>query len=170
MLLKHISVYTHYTNYFSCPKTISCSSCISDFRRYLFTFFILFLCLFPFCLDFVLSHEALLFLHCLIESKSFQSYPNHIYDLKWYILHCLIYFGFFECLYMHLIYQTKQEIARLRELEVELTFSPHVWGSRFSMSSFVYSLKRCQFIGALCRSFFTKYAYCKPLFPFQKNA
>ena len=31
--------------------------------------------------------------------------PNHIYVLKWYIIHCLIYFGFIECLYMHLFRQ-----------------------------------------------------------------
>ena len=26
--------------------------------------------------------------------------PNHIYVLRWHIIHCLIYFGFIECLYM----------------------------------------------------------------------
>ena len=30
-------------------------------------FIILFLCLFPFCLDFILFHEALLLLRCLID-------------------------------------------------------------------------------------------------------
>ena len=123
-----------------------------------------------------------------VISKSSKSYPNHIYVLKWYILYCLICFGFFECLYMHLLWQRKQEITRMRELEVELTLSPRVWGSRFSVSSLVYSVKRpinyccrictvlCtilkkrQFIEALWRPSFTKYAHCKPLFPFQNNA
>ena len=31
--------------------------------------------------------------------------PHHIYVLKWYIFHCLIYFGFFECLHTHLFWQ-----------------------------------------------------------------
>ena len=35
-------------------------SCVSDFKRHLFTLIILFICLLPFCLDFVLFHEALL--------------------------------------------------------------------------------------------------------------
>ena len=35
-------------------------SCVSDFKRHLFTLVILFICLFPFCLDFLLFHEALL--------------------------------------------------------------------------------------------------------------
>ena len=122
-----------------------------------------------------------------VISKSSKSYPNHIYVLKWYILYCLIYFGFFECLYMHMIWQRKQARTRLKELEVELTLSP-VWGSRFSMSSLVYSLKRlviycCRistilcmilkkrmFIEALCRPLFTKYAHFKPFFSFQNNA
>ena len=89
---------------------------------------------------------------------------------------------------MHLKWQRKKEIARLKELEVELTLSPRVWGSRFSMSSLVYSLKRpinfcCRictilcmilkkrlFIEALCGPLLRKYAHFKPLFPFQNNA
>ena len=66
-----------------------------------------------------------------------------------------MYFGFFECVYMHLIWQRKQEIARLRDLEVELTLSPRVWGLRLSLSSLVYSLKRpinycCRIYTILC--------------------
>ena len=63
-----------------------------------------------------------------------------------------------------------------------------VWGSRVWTSPIVYSLKRpinycCRictilrmifkkslFVEALCRPLFTKYAHCKPLFAFQKNA
>ena len=76
------NINTLYTNYFSYRQTMSCAS---EFRRYLFTLFILFICLFLFCLDFVLFHEALLLLRCLIASllnwltwvvisKSSQSY------------------------------------------------------------------------------------------------
>ena len=66
-----------------------------------------------------------------------------------------MYFGFFECVYMHLIWQRKQELARLRDLEVELTLSPRVWGLRLSLSSLVYSLKRpinycCRICTILC--------------------
>ena len=31
--------------------------------------------------------------------------PNQICVLKWCIIHCLIHFGFIECLYMHLFWQ-----------------------------------------------------------------
>ena len=89
---------------------------------------------------------------------------------------------------MYLIWQSKQEMTRLRESEVELTLSPRVWGSRVSMPSLSHYLKQpinycCRvcailcmilkkrlFIEALCRVLFTKYAHCKPLFPFQNNA
>ena len=103
-----------------------------------------------------ISWSSPLPLHCLIDllNSYIQTFPI-IYVLKWYILYCLIYFGFFECLYMHLIWQRKQEITRLRELKVELTLSPRAWGSRFSMSSLVYSLKRlinycCRICTILC--------------------
>ena len=89
---------TLYTNYFSYRPTMSCAR---EFRRYLFTLIILFLCLFLFCLDFVLFHEALLLLRCLIASllnrltwvQLYLKVPNHTYILKWYIIHSLIYFA-----------------------------------------------------------------------------
>ena len=108
--------------------------------------------------------------------------PNHIYVLKWYIFYCFIYFGYFECLYMHLIWQRQERVRSW------IALSPRVWGSPFSMSFLVYSLKppinySCRictilcmilkkrlFIEALCRPLFTKYAHFKPLFPFQNNA
>ena len=76
-----------YTNYFSYRQLMSCAG---DLRRYLFTLIILFLCLFLFCLDFVLFNEVLLLLRCLllrclIDLLYLQLYlkvPNHIYVLK----------------------------------------------------------------------------------------
>ena len=72
---------------------------------------------------------------------------------------------------MHLKWQRKKEIARLKELEVELTLSPRVWGSRFSMSSLVYSLKRpinycCRICTILCTILKKRQyieALCRPL-------
>ena len=34
----------------------------------------------------------------------------------------------------------------------------------------LYDIQKRQFIEALCGSFFTKYAHCKPFHPFQNNA
>ena len=31
--------------------------------------------------------------------------PNHTYVLKWYVIHCLIYFGFIKYLYMYLFWR-----------------------------------------------------------------
>ena len=36
LLLNHISIYMHFTNYFSCRKTVSCTS---DFKIYSFTLY-----------------------------------------------------------------------------------------------------------------------------------
>ena len=43
-----------------------------------------------------LFYEALLLL---------LKFLSLVFVLKWYIIHCLIYFGFIECLYMHLLCQ-----------------------------------------------------------------
>ena len=63
-----------------------------------------FFCLYLSCLDFDLFPEALLlrYLIDLVYSYYISKVPNHIYVLKGYIS---IYFGFIECLYMHLFSQ-----------------------------------------------------------------
>ena len=62
--------------------------------------FISFLYLFPFFLK-------LYFISWISPPLSLFNWPrvqlylkvsNHIYVLKWYVIHCLIYFGFIECL------------------------------------------------------------------------
>ena len=88
----------HYTNNYSFRKRISCAR---DYKRYLLTLYHIIFCLSPFCLNFVLFHEALLLLHYLIwpRAQLHVKVPNHIYVLKWYIIHCLIYFYISFCLF-----------------------------------------------------------------------
>ena len=139
-------IFSNYTNYFSCRKTISCAS---DFKRYLFTLYhIISLPIF------VLSR---LFLH------AFKAFPNFS----------------FVCFQWKIIwYLRKVNKLRLRESAMELTLGPHVWGSRVLTVPLCWRIctilwmifKKRLLIEALCRSLFTKYAHCKPLFPFQNNA
>ena len=138
-VIEHISV-------ISCYKRIPCAS---DFKRYLLTLY--HIISLPIS---VLSR--LLFISWSSPPSSLFSWLcaqlylkvcNRIYVLKWYIIHSLIYFGFIECLYMHLFLQvfggnfgknnltsrqSKQEYLKLRELTIDLTLSSCVWGSRFS--------------------------------------
>ena len=71
----------HYTNLFSCRKTM---------REWLQKICLLLttptFCLSLFCLDYALFHEALLLLRCI---QLYLKVLNHIYVLKWYIIQCL---------------------------------------------------------------------------------
>ena len=51
--------------------------------------------------------------------------PNFIYVLNWCIIHCLIYFGFIECLCMHLFWQLLGENSRVTQNWV--TNSSYAW-------------------------------------------
>ena len=135
-------------------------------------FIILFLCLFPFCLDFVSSSPPFSLFNWP-RARLHLKVPNHMYVSKRYITYCLMYFWFIECLYIHLFWQvsggnseknnlesrqSKQKKLRLRESAVELTLSPRVWGSWVSTSPLVYSLKRpinycCRICTTLCMTF-----------------
>ena len=106
---------------------------------------------------------------------------NHIYVLKWYMIHCLIILDLlnvYTCICFDKINKNS---------EIELMLSLRIWGSRVSTSPLVYSLKRpincCRICKILCiilkkrlftealyRPLLTNYAHCKPLFPYQSNA
>ena len=57
-----------------------------------FPFIILFICLFPSCLDFLLFHVVLLLFRCLIDLAYllYLKVTNHIYLLNWCIIYCLM--------------------------------------------------------------------------------
>ena len=108
-------------------------------------FIILFLCLFPFCLHFVLLHEALLLLRCLFE-KYFQFAKSNLRE------------KFFTYLRHFLTFILLVFIAKSRESAIESTFSPCICVARVSTSPFVYSLKQpinycCRICTILCMIF-----------------
>ena len=61
--------------------------------------------------------------------------PNYMFVLKWYIIHCLIYFGFIEYLYMHLVWQVFRGNSCITENWV--TNSSY---ARFSFSKEIHAL------------------------------
>ena len=114
-------------------------------------FIILFLCLFPFCLDFYFMKLS----SFLVNWPCAQLYlkvSNRIYVLKWYIIHCLIYFGFIECLYMHLFWQVFGGSSRVTENWV--TNSSYAWLSfieKIHAMSFVFTFS-CEILFLFDRS------------------
>ena len=117
LLLNHISIDLHFTNYFWCRKTVSCTS---DFKRYLFTLYhiiSLSISLLP-QLRFISwsSPPPLLF-----NWPRVQLYIKvHIYGLQWYIIHCFIYFGFTGCLYIHVLASIQREFPCYTKLSYKL--------------------------------------------------
>ena len=89
----------------------------------------LFLCRFPFLsrLRFISWSSPPPLLINWSRVRLYLKVPNHIYLLKWYIIHCLIYFGFIECLYMHLFWKVFRENSRVTQNWV--TNSRYAWFS-----------------------------------------
>ena len=68
---------------------------------------------------------------------------NHIYVLKWSIIHCLIYFGVIECLYMHLFCQVFG--GNFRFTQSWVTNSSYAWLNfvkKILAMSFVFNFSR----------------------------
>ena len=108
----HVIFYTYicYWNTFQYKHNNLTISCAIDFKRYHIIFIILFLCLFLLCLDFVLFYKALLW-----SSQSHQ----RACVLKWYIIQCLIYFGFVECLCMDFLKNNLTSRQSNRKLKLQ---------------------------------------------------
>ena len=137
-------------------------------------FIILPLCLFSFCLDFVIVHNYFPLAKSNLRKNCFKL-----------LRHFLTFVCFHWKVTWHLDKVNKVKTERVNNLidaqflclgvtgfNVTLGYSPKRPINSCCRICIILCVvfKKCLFIEALYRPLFTKYAHCKPLFPLQNNA
>ena len=168
--------------------------------QYLFTLSYHFFTYFRFFLNFTLFHESLLLFHCLIDlvCSYIWKFPiismfwSDMLSIAWYILdllnvyRCICFGRYSEKItwYLGKVYKKAKTERVGNGIDAQsfcLRFTSFNLPLLYSLKPLIiYCCRICTilcmifkkrlFIEALCRPLFTKYAHCKPVFPFQNNA
>ena len=118
--------------------------------------------------------------------------PNHVYVLKWNIIHCVnvrkkFFHGIkafpnspFLCFHWKIIWHLGKVKKKIKSVSnwtdahfTSFNVPPCLLPINYCCwicTIWCMTFKKRLFTEVLCRPLFTKYAHCKPLFPFENNA